>query len=278
MATLTRTYNFYGNNRYMSIIVILVLTFLFLGVSAGIYVMLNRSADTDAEEEESEPEATGIAAELAKNAEHAQNNPAPEPTPTSTPEPKPAQDNGDTQAQAQSQSQSEPPKEDTPIVCSNGTKNVNGVCVPEVRYLSGFDYADCDQKYVWSTDLKAYVNAKKDRALVVKDHEVSCYPVNDGKIGHGNYGTRVLDVEVILGEHDPTDIPDGTERTLSGFRYANCDGHYRWSVALKAFVNDEHNRALIMDGTKLRCRKLEDGKITSRFGARTIGADGVSWT
>lgn len=241
--------------------------FVLVGVSAGVYFMVSSSSKTDSETDGPKPGT--IAHALAAAAEESQLNPAPAPEPE--PEPKP-QDNGGDQAKAQTKPDSDP------LVCSKGTTNVNGVCVPEVRYLSGFDYADCDQKYTWSPDLKAYVNDGKDRALLVNENEVSCRAVVDGKLDKGGFGTRVLDVEVIFGKHNATDIPEGTERTMSGFRYANCDGHYRWSVALQAFVNDEHNRVLIMDGTRLKCHKLEDGKIAKGgLGSRVIGADGVTW-
>jgi hypothetical protein len=163
------------------------------------------------------------------------------------------------------------------LSCGNHMKPVNGVCVPEVRYLSGFGYADCDQKYVWSKELNAYVDEQQNRALVVQDKTLTCYPVENGKIQSGNFGTRVLDVEVVFGEHSQNDVPEGTQRVLSGFRYANCDGHYRWSVEKKAFVNDERNRALTLEGPKLMCRDLKDGNLMGSFGTRVIGADGVSW-
>lgn len=163
------------------------------------------------------------------------------------------------------------------LTCEPRLKPVNGVCVPEVRYLSGFSYADCDQKYTWSKALNAYVNEKRDRALVVKDKNLVCHPMKDGKIESGNFGTRVLDVEVVFDEHPQTEIPEGTSKMLSGFRYANCDGHYRWSVEKKAFINDEGNRAVTLDGPKLMCRDFKDGKMGGSFGTRLSGAKGVTW-
>lgn len=162
-------------------------------------------------------------------------------------------------------------------VCGTNMKNVNGVCVPEIRYLSGFDYADCDNKYVWSKDFKAYVNEKQDRALMVDGKKLSCFPIENGKVSTGTFGTRVIDVEVLFGEHSQTDIPVGTERTLTGFGYANCDGHYRWSSDMNAFINDEGNRAITLDGPRLVCYEIQNHTMGGTYGTRVIGANGVDW-
>lgn len=161
--------------------------------------------------------------------------------------------------------------------CGARMKLVNSVCVPEVRYLSGFDYADCDQKYTWSPDHNAYINDKRDRALIVVNKNLVCHSMTDGKISLDNYGMRVIDVEVTFDEHQETDIPVGTPRVLSGFRSANCDGHYRWSATKKAFINDEKNRAITLDGPQLTCKDYKAGRIGGSFGTRVVGAKGVGW-
>jgi hypothetical protein len=164
------------------------------------------------------------------------------------------------------------------LKCEPRMKLVNGVCVPEERYLSGFSYADCDQKYLWSKELDAYINDKKDLALVIKDKQLTCHPVVNGKIQDKAHGTRVLDVDVTFNEHPQNDVPNGTERTLSGFGSDNCDGHYRWSTDKKAFINDEQNRSLSLDGSKLMCRELlKDGNMGGSYGSRVIGAEGIKW-